>query len=281
MKIKITCDSTCDLPQAIYDQYNIGVVPLHVAKGGIMYSDGVDITSRDVLDYMVNENGMCSTSAVNAAEYEGWFRQFMEGYDALIHINISHKFSSCYQNAKLAAAGMPNVYVVDSMNLSSGSGHLAIDGALLAQSGMEPAMIAATLEQKAKKLDVSFVIDTLKYLHKGGRCSGVAALGANLLKLKPCIEVVDGAMGVGKKYRGLIDKVLPQYVEDKLKGRTDLDLRRIFITCTADTPQETIDAVRKEILSLQPFENVLDSRAGCTVTSHCGTRTLGILFYTK
>lgn len=281
MKIKISCDSTCDLTQELYSQYGISVVPLHVEKEGRMYSDGVDITSVDILNYMVKDNGMCSTSAVNVSEYEGYFKEYLKNNDAVIHINISSKFSSCFQNAKLAAASMRNVYVVDSYNLSSGSGHLAIDAALLAESGMDPAMIYATLKEKAKKLDVSFVIDTLKYLHKGGRCSGVAALGANLLKLKPCIEVIDGAMSVGKKYRGLIDKVLPLYVDDRLKGRTDLDLRRIFITCTADTPQETIDAVQERILINQPFEKILVTRAGCTVTCHCGTRTLGILFYKK
>ncbi len=281
MKIKISCDSTCDLTSELYAQYGISVVPLHVEKDGRMYSDGVDITAVDILNYMVNDNGMCSTSAVNVSEYEGYFKEYLKNYDAVIHINISSKFSSCFQNAKLAAASLRNVYVVDSYNLSTGSGHLAIDAALLAESGMDPAMIYATLKEKAKKLDVSFVIDTLKYLHKGGRCSGVAALGANLLKLKPCIEVTDGAMSVGKKYRGLIDKVLPLYVDDRLKGRTDLDLRRIFITCTADTPQETIDAVRERILANQPFEKILVTRAGCTITCHCGTRTLGILFYTK
>ncbi len=281
MKIKISSDSTCDLPKELVEQYDIGIVALHVVKGDDVLSDGIDITPADILDYMVSGAGLCSTSAVSIGEYEDYFAEYLKSYDAVIHLSLSHKFSSCYQNAKLAAASFKNVYVVDTLNLSTGSGHLVLDAALLAKSGMDPAMIAATIAGKTDKVEASFVIDTLKYLHKGGRCSALAALGANILKLKPCIEVVDGAMDVGKKYRGNVDKCLLQYVEDKLKGRSDLDLRRIFITCTADTPQEVVDSVREKVMSLQPFETVLDSRAGCTVTSHCGTRTLGILYFRK
>ncbi len=281
MKIKISSDSTCDLTKEIIEQLDISIVPLLVSKGEDMLRDGIDITAGDVIDFMVSGAGLCTTSAVSIGEYEDVFKGYLENYDAVIHLNISHKFSSCYQNAKLAAASLKNVYIVDTMNLSTGSGHLVIDAALLARSGMEPAMIAATIAGKTDKVEASFVIDTLKYLHKGGRCSAVAALGANLLKLKPCIEVVDGAMGVGKKYRGNVDKCILQYVEDKLKDRTDLDLRRIFITCTVDTPDEVIESVKEKILSLQPFEQVLVSYAGCTITSHCGTRTLGILYNRK
>lgn len=281
MKIKISSDSTCDLPIELVERYDIGIVPLFVSKGEDMLRDGVDITAGDIIDYMVSGAGLCTTSAVSIGEYEDIFKGYLEKYDAVIHLNISHKFSSCYQNAKIAAASLKNVYIVDTLNLSTGSGHLVLDAALLARSGMDPAMIAATIEGKTAKVEASFVIDTLKYLHKGGRCSAVAALGANLLKLKPCIEVKDGAMDVGKKYRGHVDKCLLQYVEDKLKGRTDLDLRRIFITCTVDTPDEVIESVKAKITELQPFEKVIVSRAGCTITSHCGTRTLGILYNRK
>ena len=169
------------------------------------------------------------------------------------------------------------MYVVDSRNLSTGHGLVVLEAALAAQRGEQPEAIVAHLNEVAGRVEASFVVDKLDYLVKGGRCSSAAALGANLLKLKPCIEVVDGRMKVGKKYRGNYDKVLLQYVRERLDGRDDLALDRIFVTHTPCRP-ETVEAVKAEIQTYAPFSEIIETTAGCTISSHCGPNTLGILF---
>ena len=280
MKVRITCDSTADLSPELVEKYNIGVLPLHVMKDGVTYADGVDITPDDIYAHVAAGGAMTTTAAVNFEEYKDFFTEQKKGYDGLVHINISSGFSTCFQNATLAAEELENVYAVNSLNLSTGTGHLAIDGAIMAAQGMEAKDIAARLNEMAPTLDVSFILDTLKFLHLGGRCSGVAALGANLLGLKPCIQVKDGGMVVGKKYRGKSEVCIRKYMEDKLKGRDDLDLRRIFITHSG-IEDEIIEDSKKLVASIAPFEEILVTRAGCTVSNHCGPRTIGVLFYTK
>lgn len=281
MKIKISADSTCDLPREIIERYGITIVPLYIVKDGQSYRDGIDITPDDIFKYVDSGAGICSTAAVNISDYRDFFSEFLKEYDAVIHMNISSQMSSCHQNALTAAEEFENVYVIDSKSLSTGIGHLVIDAAQMAESGMEAKDICDRLRENAEKLEVSFIIDTLKYLRKGGRCSALAALGANVLKLKPCIEVRDGAMGVGKKYRGNFDKVIIQYVHDRLAGRTDIDPRRIFITNTTGVSKEIIKSVRDEINACQKFDEICESYAGCSISNHCGTVCLGILFFTK
>lgn len=281
MKIKITADSTCDLAKELIDEYDIGILPLYIIKGGESLKDGVEITPDDIFRYVDSGAGICTTSAVNIADYSKAFSEYLGTYDAVIHINISSEFSACCQNARVAAAEFDNVYVVDSRNLSTGIGHLVLDAAIMARSGMKPSDIVDWLNNRSGDLEVSFVINTLKYLYKGGRCSGLAALGANLLNLKPCIEVKNGKMDVGKKYRGNMDKVILQYIEDRLAGRDDLDLHRIFITHTTVYPQDSYSAVREKIQSIAKFEEIIETTAGCTISNHCGTNCLGILFYRK
>ncbi|MBR6312501.1 MAG: DegV family protein, partial [Oscillospiraceae bacterium] len=251
-----------------------------VIVNGETRSDGVDITPDDLYANVEATGNMSTTAAINVEEYKEFFEAQKQGYDGLVHINISSGFSTCFQNATLACEEMENVFAVDSLNLSTGTGHLALDGAIMAAQGMEAKDIAAKLNEMAPKLDVSFILDTLKYLHLGGRCSGVAALGANLLGLKPCIQVKDGGMVVGKKYRGKSEVCIRKYMEDKLRGRDDLDLRRIFITHSGIEP-EIIEDSKKLVASIAPFEEILVTRAGCTVSNHCGPRTIGVLFYTK
>ncbi len=204
----------------------------------------------------------------------------MKDYDSIIHFTISSDMSSCYQNACAAAELTGKVYVVDSRSLSTGIAHLALDAAEMARAGMEASQIKAELDRRKEKLDVSFVLSTLEYLSKGGRCSAVAAFGANLLKIRPCIEVKNGRMGVGKNYRGNFDKCLAQYVQDKLAEAGTPDTRRIFIT-DSGAEDETWTAVRNELLKYAPFEEIIHTRAGCTISSHCGPGCLGILFYRK
>lgn len=280
MKVKISADSTCDLSQDLIEKYDISIVPLYVVKGDKTYKDGVDIQPADIFKYVESGEGICHTSAVNIAEYAEIFENYLKDYEAVIHINISSEFSTCNQSANIAASQFDNVFVVDSRNLSTGSGHLVLDAAILAQQGMAPGDIKAELERRAGKVEASFVIDTLKYLHKGGRCSGVAALGANVLKIKPCIEVINGKMEVGKKYRGPYEKVILQYVEDRLKNRSDIDYRRIFVTHTPVT-DEVLNTVLAAVKEFGQFEEIIETTAGCTISSHCGPSTLGILFYRK
>jgi DegV family protein with EDD domain len=180
----------------------------------------------------------------------------------------------------IAAAECKNVYAVDSRNLSTGTGHLVIEAARMAEKGLFAKEIAAEVKTLTDKVCASFIIDTLDYLHKGGRCSSVAALGANLLKLKPCIEVKNGLMEVGKKYKGNLPNVLVDYVTAKLAGRDDIRKDRIFITHTGCS-SEIVQRVTDKIKSLQTFDEILETTAGCTITSHCGPNTLGILFMTK
>ena len=280
MNVKITADSTCDLPKELIERYDIRILPLTIIKGEDAYLDSLEITSQDVFDYFNGGNGLCTTAAVNIQAYADAFSAERKDHDAVIHIGLSSEFSTCVQNARIAAEDLDNVFIIDSRNLSSGSGHLALDAALLAQEGMEPAAIAAELERRASKVETSFVLDTLTYLWKGGRCSGVAALGANLLKLKPCIEVRNGKMEVGKKYRGTTEKVFLQYVRDRLAGRDDIDPRRIFIT-DSGISEDMRQALEAEVRSLVPFEEIVHSQAGCTIASHCGPNCMGILFYRK
>ena len=280
MKIRITADSTCDLPPELIQQHNIQIVPLSIIKGDRSYLDGLEIVPQDIFDYVESGAGVCSTAAANLQQYVDVFQENLKTYDAVIHIGISSAFSTCVQNARIAAEEFENVYVVDSRNLSTGSGHLVLDAALMAEEGMEASEIAETIEKMTLRVEASFVLDTLKYLWKGGRCSGVTALGANILKLKPCIEVRGGKMEVGKKYRGNIDKVILQYVRDRLQGRDDIDQRRIFITCTT-TSDAMRQAVEDEVRRLMHFDEIIHSRAGCTISNHCGPNTLGILFYRK
>ncbi len=280
MKIKITSDSTCDLSHELVEKNNIKIIPLSITYGEETYKDGVDITPDDMFRRVEAGGGIGSTAAVNVQEYLDIFTELLKEYDAIIHFTISSDMSSCYQNACIAAEGLKNVYIIDSMNLSTGIGHLVLNAAELAAEGRSAEEIYNILLKKREKLDVSFVLSTLEYLSKGGRCSAVAAFGANLLKIRPCIEVKNGKMGVGKKYRGNFDKCLLQYIQDKLEDPASLDTKRIFVT-DSGVEEETWLAVRSAILDIAPFEEIIHTRAGCTVSNHCGPGTLGILFYRK
>ncbi len=282
MKIKISSDSTCDLSQELVDKYDVNIVPLYIVKDGKDLVDGVDIVPQDIYDHVANGGTIVSTAAVSVADYLTVFGKLREEYDAVVHFCISSEMSCCYQNACVAAAEIGGVYPVDSRNLSTGIGLLILEAAEMAAKGeMTGEEIRSAIDERREKLDVSFILDTLSYLAKGGRCSTVAALGANLLSLKPCIEVKNGAMGVGKKYRGNLVKCLLQYVKDRLDGRDDIDTRRIFITESGGYTDEEVEQVRQTVLACQPFAEVLHTNAGCTVSSHCGPKTLGILYFHK
>ena len=281
MKVKITSDSTCDLSPELVSQYDIGILPLLITFGEKTYRDGVDTTPEDIYRFVEETGSLPKTCALNTAEYEEFFRSWTEQGYALVHFCIGGRFSSTCQNACIAAAGMENVFVVDSENLSTGQGLLVLRAAELQQQGRSAKEIYEACTALAPYVEASFVLDDLEYLVKGGRCSGVAAFGANLLKLKPCIEVRSGTMEPTKKYRGKIQNVILEYVTDRLTGRDDLDKSRIFITHTR-CEQEWVDAARNKVMELVPdFCEILDTTAGATVTTHCGPSTLGILFIRK
>lgn len=280
MRIKITSDSTCDLSREQIARYDISILPLGVAMGDKAYQDGVDITPQDIYAHVDQGGGLPTTAAVNMMTYYDLFAQYAHDYDAIIHLDISSEMSCCNQNANLAAQEFDNVYVVDSRNLSTGHGLLVLKAAQLAESGMDAKEIVDVLRDTADKVEASFILDRLDYMKKGGRCSAIAVLGANFLKLKPCIEVKNGNMGVCKKYRGSFEKCIKDYITDRLAGREDLDLSQVFITHSGlneSYEQLAVDTVRQ----LQPFENLTVTTAGCTISSHCGPGTIGVLFIRK
>jgi len=274
--IKITSDSTCDLSKELLDKNNISTVPLHILIDEVDYKDGVDINANDVFRFVGEEGKSCKTAAVNVFEYETFFEPFTKEFDAVIHINLGSGFSSCYQNARIAAASFDNVYVIDSENLSAGSGILVLEAVRLAEQGVSAEQIVETIEQLKKNVDCSFVIDKLDYLRKGGRCSSVEALGATLLKIKPSIEVIEGVMKVGKKYRGKFERCVDGYIQDRLTLTPNIDYSKVCLVSTEVSDEEiaTITAQLKQA----NFEEVYVSTAGCTISSHCGPHTLGIIY---
>lgn len=280
MKIKILSDSTCDLSNELIEKYNITIIPLTVVKDGEPFIDAVTIKPSDIFDHVAAGGDLCSTTATNMGEYAEWFEKYAKDFDGVIHINIGSAFSSCYQNACLAAEDFDNVRVIDSQNLSTGQGLVVLKACELAQTCTDLDELKTQLDAFTEKVEASFLLDQLKYMAKGGRCSSATALGANLLNLKPCIEVKGGKMSVVKKYRGNYAKCLATYVKDRLANRDDLDRGTLFVTRTPVT-EECFQAVKNAVDEYADFENIYWTEAGCTVSCHCGPGTLGVLFVRK
>ncbi len=278
MSIKVTATSTCDLPPELLERYQITMVPLYVSFGGNTYKDGLETGPEDIFRHVEDGGQLPSTSAVNIADYQELFAELSPKYDSVLHITIGSEFSCCYQNALVAAEEFSNVYVVDSRNLTVGQGILALEAAMAAQRGDSIEDILKMLDGMTDRVDTTFVVDKLDYLAKGGRCSSVVALGANLLKLKPCINLVDGKMSVGKKYRGAFDKILPDYVRDQLAGK-NVDLNRIFVVHTRCNP--AIPTAICQLVKEYGFREVHTAVAGSTISCHCGPNTLGVIFLRK
>ena len=262
------------------EKYDIAITPLSVHCGDQVGRDGVEITPETIYDYVDASGQLPRTSAVNVFDYVREFRSWHQQGYSVVHFCISSDFSSSYQNACMAAADVGDVYVVDSRNLSTGQGLLVLHGAELAAAGHTAEEIQRACTDLAPRVEASFVIDRLDYLYKGGRCSALSAFGGNLLKLKPCIEVKDGKMGVAKKYRGKYAKCLANYVKDRLDGRDDLDDGILFITHTG-VSDECHEAVMEAVSTYGHFHKVYETLAGCTVSCHCGPGTLGVLFVRK
>lgn len=280
-KVIISSDSTCDLSPELVERFDIKILPLGVTLGTNVFKDGVDINPDMIYAHHEKTGELPKTTAANVGETQEFFEDLLTDDEAIIHFTISSEMSSTYRNACIAAEDMEKeIYVIDSRNLSTGSGLLVLAAAEMAQGGMPAKEIAEKLGELVKCVDASFVIDNLEYLHKGGRCSAVAMLGANLLKLKPCIEVKNGAMGVGKKYRGKFSEVLKQYVAERLQNPDDIDTHRVFVT-HAGCDEEIANMVADLVKETLKFDEVLITRAGCTVSAHCGADTLGVIFIRK
>ena len=278
--IIITSDSTSDLSAELRERYNIPFMPLGVTLGGKTYKDGVEVTPDDIYAHHSKTGELPKTTAANLDECLTFFKQFVDEGKTVIHVSLGSSLSSTFNNARLAAMECGNVYVIDSGNLSTGAGLLLIAAAEMVKEGLEAEEIVEKVNALVPNVDASFVIDNLEYLHKGGRCSALAMLGANVLKLKPCIEVKNGAMGVGKKYRGKYGDVLKTYVTERLANTDDIDTSRIFVT-HAGCDEDIVNAVVDQVKATGIFKEVFLTRAGCTISSHCGKDTLGILFVRK
>ena len=280
MRIKVTSDSTCDLGAALLEKHDITLANLSVMKDGVAYADGITITPADIFAHVAAGGALCSTAALGVGDYQDLFARYASDYDAVVHISISAEFSSSYQNACIAAAEFDNVRVIDSMNLSTGQGLVVLAACDMRENCTDLDALCADLAELTGRVEASFVLDRLDYMVKGGRCSSATALGANLLNLKPCIEVRNGKMSVVKKYRGNYSKCLANYVKDRLDGRDDLDSKRLFVTRTP-VSEESYAAVMDAVSKYSQFDEVYETEAGCTVSCHCGPGTLGVLFVRK
>ncbi len=281
-KVLISADSTCDISGELLESTGALLIPLHIILNDKSYDDGVDIKPDDIYENFSKTGTLPKTSAINTQEYIDIFTPYLEkGYE-IVHISLGSSLSSSYQNCVEASKKIEGLYPVNSCNLSSGSGHLVVEAASLAAQGYTAKEISDELKRLVPKCHSSFIIDKLDYLRAGGRCSTLAMLGANLLQLKPCIEVknTDGSMTVGKKYRGKLEKVLINYVHDQLDKYENISDSRIFIT-NAGIGDKYVDIVKAEIEKLSFFRKIYIERASCTISSHCGPGTLGILFMTK
>lgn len=253
-----------------------------VTLGNDMGRDGIEITPERIYEFVKMQGILPTTSALNVADYDEYFREELRTHDALVHITIGAGFSSCYQNACIAAEGMENVFIVDSRNLSAGQGQIVMEAAIRAKNCEtieDVAKLAEELRVMTPQVEASFVLDKLDYMRKGGRCSMATALGAAMLNIKPCIEVKDGEMIVAKKYRGSLEKALKHYLTDRLENRDDILKDRIFIVDSGIAPAYL--AMARTLAQECGFGEILETKAGSTVSCHCGDNTLGIFFLRK
>lgn len=279
-KVIIGSDSTTDLSPELIERYRVKIVPLGVTLGEQIFTDGVDINPDKIYAHYEKTGELPKTSAPSIADFEEFFKKHTSEGNAVVFFTISSDMSCTYNNARLAASDFEDVYVVDTRNLSTGGGLLVIAAAEMAAAGEDAAAIAAKCEEMRDRVDASFVIDNLEFLHKGGRCSAVAAFGANMLQLKPCITVSGGKMGVAKKYRGKFSKVLGEYVKDRIGDGSNVELAHVFVTHAGCAP-EIYEKCVADVKALADVGEVHITRAGCTISSHCGRDTLGVLFIRK
>ena len=276
MRIAVSVESTNDMTIDLIKKYDVSVVPFNVLLGDETFKDG-QITTEQIFESVEKTGVLPKTNAINQFEYGEYFESLKKDYDAVIHICLSSSLSCSCQNATNAAKEIENVYVIDSKSLSTGIGLLAIYTRELAEQGVEVDEIVKKVTDRVSKVQASFVIERLDYLYKGGRCNSLQLFGANLLKLRPRIVVANGKMSSDKKYRGNMEKVVAKYCQETLADFNTPDLDKVFITYTTATP-EMVEAARTAVKEAG-FKNIFETRAGCTIASHCGGNTLGILYF--
>lgn len=274
-KIAISLDSACDLSKELIEKYDFKVIPFGVNLGDKFFYDG-EISPEEIFEYADNNKTLPKTNAVNEEAFKEHFAKILNDYDAIIHFDISSEMSSAYQNAVNASKNFKNVYVVDSRTLSTAISLEAIYAKKLTETMDDPAKIVELVKKRIPAVQASFIIERLDYLYKGGRCSGLALLGANLLKIRPEIEVLNGNMKNTEKFRGKMADCVTKYCRATLEKYNHPDKSVIFITHSV-ADKELVDAA-KAVVSEYGFENVYETTAGCTVSSHCGKNTLGILY---
>lgn len=283
MSVKIISDSTCDLSPELVEKYNIQIVPLHIVLGDKEYKDGAEITPDELYRWSDENKTTPKTSALGMEETGEVFEPYLNTDDEIVFFAISSGFSTTVNVIRLVAEDMgisDRVFVIDSQNLSTGIGLQVLAAAEMAAAGKSGAEIAAHIESIRPKVRASFVVDTLTYLHRGGRCGGLAALAGSVLQLHPKIAVIDGKMLAGKKYRGNMMRVVMSYAKDLEEDLKNADPKRVFITHSG-SDQKIIDAVHEYLEGLGIFGEILHTRAGGVVSSHCGPGTLGVLFIAK
>ena len=275
--VVITADSTCDLSRELLDRYDIHVIPLTITLGEDTFLDGSGFTPLEMYARYRKDGTLPKTSAVGVQEFIDFFSKFTKEGCSVVHLDISSELSNSYNAACMAATELGGIHVVDTRMLSTGIGLLAIEAAECRDAGMGAAEIAAHLESLTDKVSTSFVLDTLEFMRKGGRCSTVAAMTATLLQLKPGLEMKDGKLGVYKKYRGSIEHVYKQYITERLKGKA-VRLGHVFLTESGEIDPAVVEELIKLVYELSGCREVHHTLAGCTVSTHCGPKTLGVLF---
>ena len=276
MKIAVSAESTNDLSKELIEKFDVSVIPYHIVLAGEEFTDG-DFSTQELFDKVNKAGVLPKTNALNEFEYTEYFENLRKKYDAVIHVCLSGAITSSCGNAFRAAEKVPGVYVVDSRSLSTGIGLLLIYARELADKGVAPEEIQKKVQARTEKLQVSFVIERLDYLYKGGRCNSLQLLGANIFKIRPRIVLKDGKMGMDKKYRGNMATVIEKYCQDVLADFNTPDLNQVFITYTSAT--EEMVAAAKTACENAGFKTIYETHAGCTIASHCGEHTLGILYF--
>ncbi len=275
MKIAISTESTLDIPKELQKEFDINVIPFTVILGDKSGYDG-DITPEEIFEYVDKTGVLPKTAAVNEFQYDKYFTSLLRNHDAVIHISLSSGISSACENAKKVASIIKNVYIIDSQSLSTGIALEAIYARKLANQGLSPEEIVEKVEKRIPYVQASFVINSLNYLYKGGRCSGLAKFAAALFRIKPQILVKEGKMLPRKKYHGKCEKCVEQYCQDTLEEFNNPDLSIAFVTHSHAT--EEMRKIAYEALKKRGFKKIYDTVAQATITSHCGPKTLGILY---
>ena len=278
--VKIISDSTCDLSPELVAKYDIDILPLHILLGEDEFEDGKTITPEQIFKWVDEHKTTPKTSAPSLEKAIELFRPYVEEKREIVCFSISSSMSTSGNVMRLAAEELEAsalITVIDSANLSTGIGHLVIEAAIMAKEGKTAAEISTAMEKLKPLVRASFIVDTLTYLYRGGRCNAVAAMAGSVLKLHPKIVVENGAMDASRKYRGKLASVILSYVKDMEEALKNARPDRVFIThsgCDA----ETVNAVRSYLESLGVFQEILETRAGGVISSHCGPGTLGVLF---